>query len=849
MTQAAQHYLPPMSPPGGLDYPTLPGAWDEMWDAEAGLRPHWRTLVEAMVALDEREWSARQQRIRRLLRENGVTYHVYDDPRGYTRTWELDPVPLVIDVAEWRAIEAGLNQRAILLDLILRDLYGPRRLLSAGLLPPDLVFGHSGFLRPLLGALPTDQPQMVFYAADLARGPDGQVWVMADRCQAPSGAGYAVENRSVMARTFPELLEEGAVARLNPWLEAVQATLNAIAPAARDQPQVVVLTPGPANETYFEHAYLAARLGYTLAQGDDLTVRDGRVWLKAVEGLRPVDVILRRLDEPWCDPLELRADSRLGTPGLVEAVRRGNVALANPLGAGVLENPAIMPFLPALSKALLGEELRLPMAATWWCGQEKEREHVLANLACLAIKPIDRGLASGTVFGPELDRAQLAEWRARIRAEPHRYVGQEILTLSTVPSLDNGRLAARYASLRAFLVRRDEAWLTLPGGLTRCSDGNMLSSQSGALSKDTWIVPVGHASAHMAPPRIQSEELLTSRAADNLFWAGRYLERAEAVARLLRVVLDGLWEEETAPGLGPVIDALMRLTGHTPDSRECPEQTDVAACVRWLVTRSDQPGDLVHTVRALLGCAYATREHWSFAIWRLLNRLERDWGPSMTQQRTRSGTASRERTDHWLGRLIDTLAGLAGLASETLARDPAFRFFDLGRRIERGLVLAHVVNHVLDANLGGDAERESLSLVLQSMDSLIAFRRRYRAEPFLTGTLELLLWEADNPRSLIYQLHTGRLHLKAIPRSNRQSDAANKLAADHLLSSAEERLHAVEPPLTAPELDSNARIALRLALSDTVDRLYGVSDAVTHTWFTHVQEARSLRPLQQAPAQ
>ncbi len=849
MTQAAQHYLPPMSPPGGLDYPTLPGAWDEMWDAEAGLRPHWRTLVEAMVALDEREWSARQQRIRRLLRENGVTYHVYDDPRGYTRTWELDPVPLVIDVAEWRAIEAGLNQRAILLDLILRDLYGPRRLLSAGLLPPDLVFGHSGFLRPLLGALPTDRPQMVFYAADLARGPDGQVWVMADRCQAPSGAGYAVENRSVMARTFPELLEEGAVARLNPWLEAVQATLNAIAPAARDQPQVVVLTPGPANETYFEHAYLAARLGYTLAQGDDLTVRDGRVWLKAVEGLRPVDVILRRLDEPWCDPLELRADSRLGTPGLVEAVRRGNVALANPLGAGVLENPAIMPFLPALSKALLGEELRLPMAATWWCGQEKEREHVLANLARLAIKPIDRGLASGTVFGPELDRAQLAEWRARIRAEPHRYVGQEILTLSTVPSLDNGRLAARYASLRAFLVRQDEAWLTLPGGLTRCSDGNMLSSQSGALSKDTWIVPVGHASAHMAAPRIQSEELLTSRAADNLFWAGRYLERAEAVARLLRVVLDGLWEEETAPGLGPVIDALMRLTGHTPDSRDCPEQTDIAACVRWLVTRSDQPGDLVHTVRALLGCAYATREHWSFAIWRLLNRLERDWGPSTTPQRTRSGTASRERTDHWLGRLIDTLAGLAGLASETLARDPAFRFFDLGRRIERGLVLAHVVNHVLDANLGGDAERESLSLVLQSMDSLIAFRRRYRAEPFLTGTLELLLWEADNPRSLIYQLHTGRLHLKAIPRSNRQPDAANKLAADHLLSSAEERLHAVEPPLTAPELDSNARAALRLALSDTVDRLYGVSDAVTHTWFTHVQEARSLRPLQQAPAQ
>jgi uncharacterized alpha-E superfamily protein len=373
-----------------------------------------------------------------------------------------------------------------------------------------------------------------------------------------------------------------------------------------------------------------------------------------------------------------------------------------------------------------------------------------------------------------------------------------------------------------------------------------LSSQSGALSKDTWIVPVSHPKSPTVTVRSQSEELLTSRSADNLFWAGRYLERAEAVARLLRAVLDGLWEEETAPGLGPVIDALMQLTGHTPGSHDCPEHSDVAACVRWLVTRSDQPGDLVHTVRALLGCAYATREHWSFAIWRLLNRLERDWGPSTATQRTRSESASRERTDHWLGRLIDTLAGLAGLASETLARDPAFRFFDLGRRIERGLVLANVVNTVLDAQLSSEAERETLSLVMQSMDSLIAFRRRYRAEPFLTGTLELLLWESDNPRSLVYQLHTGQLHLKEIPRSNRQASGAHKHAADRLLFSAEERLYAVEPAPGTAELDTAARAALRQALKDTVERLYGVSDAITHTWFTHVQEARSLRPLSQA---
>jgi uncharacterized circularly permuted ATP-grasp superfamily protein/uncharacterized alpha-E superfamily protein len=836
MNLAARQYTLPIAPLGALGYATQPGAWDEMLDPAAGIRPHWTELVATLARFDTREWSARQQRIQRLLRENGVTYNVYDEPRGYSRAWQVDPVPLVLDVAEWLGIEAGLTQRARLLDLILRDLYGPRRLLREGLLPPELVFGHGGYLRPLVGALPADRAHLAFYAADLARGPDGQVWVMADRCQSPSGAGYAIENRSVMARTFPELLEDGAVARLNPWLESVRAALDDMAPAAADVPQVVVLTPGPANETYFEHAYLAARLGYPLAQGDDLTVRDGRVWLKAVTGLRPVDVILRRVDEDWCDPLELRPESRLGTPGLVEAVRRGTVAMANPLGAGVLENPALLPFLPAIAKALLGEDLRLPMAATWWCGQEKERDHVLAHLDRLAIKPIARGQASGTVFGPELDRAQLDAWRARIRAEPWRYVGQEILALSTLPTLDDDRLAARHASLRTFLARHGERWLALPGGLTRCAPGNMLSGQSGALSKDTWIVPVAHPTGHAQASRIQAEDVLTSRAADNLFWAGRYLERAEAVARLLRVVLDGLWEEETVPGLGPVVDALMRLTGHAPGSQDCPDHGDIAACLRALVTRGDSPGDLAHTVRALLACAYATREHWSFAIWRLLNRLERDWG-----QGPRAGAVSRERTDLWLGRLIDTLAGLAGLASETLGRDPAFRFFDLGRRIERGLVMVGVIGEVLDARLEGDAERECLSLVMQSMDSLIGFRRRYRAEPFLAGALEMLLWEADNPRSLIYQLHTGRRHLKEIPR------APSHPEADRFLQYAEERLLALEPPpqvtdQPAPEPDDEARAELKLVLGDIRARLFGASDAVSHAWFSHIQEARALGP-------
>jgi len=872
-----------MSPPP--DYQPLPDAWDEMWDAETGVRPHWGDLVQGLAGLGARDWSARGQRIKRLLRENGVTYHVYNDPRGYSRTWELDPIPLLIDAAEWQQIEAGLEQRALLLDLILRDLYGPQTLLKRGLLPPDLIYAHAGYLRPLLGALPADRRQLIFYAADLVRGPDGRIWVMADRTQAPSGAGYALENRSVMARTFPEFLEDASVVRLNPWLEAVRGALAGIGnPAgsvhgAREHPQVVVLTPGPANETYFEHAYLAARLGYNLAQGDDLTVRDGRVWLKSVQGLKPVDVILRRVDEEWCDPLELRQDSRLGVAGLVEAVRRGNVAVANPLGSGLLENPALIPFLPVLAKALLGERLLLPSAATWWCGQAREREHVLTNLPRLVLKPIHRGQSSDTVFGPDLDRKQLAMWRARIAARPHLFVGQEPLQPSTTPALHGAKLMPHKASLRAFLVSHGAGYSTLPGGLTRCSSGNKLSAQSGALNKDTWITP---AQLVLRPPlatgeiglvqsqnqsqsqsQIQSQslasmaepsalviptqpaaslllnaasyhgdsEILTSRAADNLFWTGRYLERAEAVTRLLRAVLDGLWEEETAPGLEPVLHALMRLMGYAPGDCGCKDRDDLATCVRELTTYSERPGNLANTVRNLLACAYGTREYWSVAIWRLLDRVERDWG-----QRPRRAGGSHERIDLWLGRLVDALAGLAGLASETLPREAGFRYFDLGRRIERGLTQSTLLTQTLQSRLTGEAERESLSLVLQSADSLITFRRRYRAEPFLAGVLELLLWDSESPRALIFQIHTARRHLTEF------AHAGQRCSAERQLFSAEERLYAAEANIEDWRVDAPARQALIRTLSEVSSQLTAASDAITHTWFTHVQELHALRP-------
>lgn len=406
-------------------YAHAQGNFDEMLNSTGQVRPHWNDLVLALQTLGIHEVERRHGELSKLLRENGVTYNVYSDPEGNNRPWQLDPVPLLIGGEEWHEIEAGLLERAHLLNLILVDLYGPRNLIRNGLLPFELIYNHGGFFRACDQIRLSGEHQLILYAADLARGLDGRMWVLSDRTQAPSGAGYALENRLAMSRIFPNLYRDIPVQRLDRFFHALRTSLTAIAPNAAENPRIVVMTPGPLNETFFEHAFIASHLGYPLVQGDDLTVRDGFVWLKSLNGLLRVDVILRRVDDSYCDPLELREDSRLGVPGLLEAARRGNVAIANPLGVSLLENPALLPFLPAISQYFLGKPLRLPSAATWWCGQPRELSYVLDNLENLVIKPVSRGSGKASVFGNQLDRKQLAEWRERIKARPSFYVGQE----------------------------------------------------------------------------------------------------------------------------------------------------------------------------------------------------------------------------------------------------------------------------------------------------------------------------------------------------------------------------------------------------------------------------------------
>jgi uncharacterized circularly permuted ATP-grasp superfamily protein len=514
-----------------------------------------------------RRWQIGQQ----LIQANGVTYNVYGDPQGKERPWQMDPIPLVIDPGEWAGIERAIAQRAALLNLVLADLYGPQKLIAERRVPPELIFANPHFLQPCHGFTPAGGVYLQNYAADLARSPDGSWWVISDRTQAPSGIGYALENRLVSARTLPAIFNQCEVRPLTRFFEQTLGALLSLAPRRAADPRIVLLTPGPHNETYFEHSFLARHWGVPLVEGADLTVRDNRVFLKTLAGLERVDLILRRMDDAFCDPLELRGDSLLGVPGLVEAARAGNVAMANALGSGLVETPCHMAFLPSLCRHLLGEDLRMPSVATWWCGDREPRRYVLDHLEDVVVKPAFPRPGQQAEFPAGMDRTAREDLARRIAASPSRYVAQEQVDLSTAPIRTDEGLEARHVVLRVFAAWDGAAYSALPGGLTRVATGDrslVVSMQLGGGSKDTWVLGKRETEpSDSQPAAIQLEGRrssgeLPSRAADNLFWLGRYAERLEHGARLVRALLPGLSGESdlgNAVSLDTVIHLLSGL--------------------------------------------------------------------------------------------------------------------------------------------------------------------------------------------------------------------------------------------------------------------------------------------------
>ena len=829
-------------------YPQPLAGYNEMCSAPDKVRKHWRYLVSALNGMGPEVLQQRQRDAERMLRSDGATYNVYGTPDGLNRAWQLDPVPLLVSSSEWAGIEAGLAQRAELLNLILKDVYGPCSLVRKGLIPPDLVYANPAFQRPCVVTPPGTAPGLNLYAADLVRCPDGNFRVLKDLTQAPSGMGYALENRTVMSRLIPSLFRDSHPHRLAPFFRRLRESLVALAPAAvNEEPRVVIMTPGPHNETYFEHLYLANYLDYTLIEGANLTVRDDRVWLKSVSGLEPVDVILRRVDDYFCDPLELRPDSLLGVPGLVEAVRRGRVAIANPLGAGVLENPALMAFLPRLAKHLLGQNLRLPSVATWWCGQPQELDYVLNNLQTLVLRSISRTAGNRPVFGDRLDDKELEAWRTRIQAQPERYIGQEKMDLSSAPTLHDGRLEPHHSILRTFLAGDDNNYTVMPGGLTRVGatpESHIITSQAGAISKDTWVLASEPEHVISLRPQekaayTQVKETLPGVAAENLFWMARYAERSEDMIRLIRNI-HGHYNE-TLQLADPVNQAVLEilLRGLTHMSMTYPGFTGKGADQRLaepekeivdLISNPLRVGTLASNLKACLSAAYAVRNLVSADTRRVFN----DIGDELAVL-AQGGHSDLQFLQDVQDRIITALMAIAGATSESMSRDLGWHFLNLGRRIEQALLLIALLRAVLVFRVPPEVELLVLQSVLAAAESFTLYRRRYRNQPQLETTVDLLLLDESNSRSLVYQLNAARQHLAMLPG---QESRPYKKEMRRLVEAATLLKLADVDDLV--NTDEDMRGQLENLLAGLGQSLAEVSDAVTATYFTHAERPYQL---------
>ncbi len=740
-------------------------AMDEMLEPDGSLRPHWRPFVSIMDDLGREEIFARSDQARRIIRENGVTHNVYGDSEGLARPWNLDLLPMLLPSAEWSALVEALSQRARLLNALACDLYGPATCVASGVLPPEILYGNPWFLRPAHGISPPRDCWLHLYAADLVRSADGQFHVMSDRTQAPSGAGYSLENRIVLSRVLPSAFSQCNVLRLAPYFISLRKMLMSLAPTNRENPRVVLLTPGPYNETYFEHAYLARYLGYTLVQGNDLTVRDCRVFLKTLSGLQRVDVILRRLDDDFCDPLELYAGSYLGIPGLLQAVREKTVAVANAIGAGVLQAPAILPFLSALCQHLLGEKLRLPSVPTWWCGDAASRQYVLDNLAALVIKAALPPKYAKPIFGNSLSSDALAELAAKIAERPGEFVAQQQVSAFSVPVLMEQELISRPFVIRAFLAASEDSYTVMPGGLTRISkspDSMIVSFQSGAGSKDTWIVgdrPVNEVS--LLTPASQALELsrdggdLTSRVADDLFWLGRYTQRAESVVRLARSIFGGLSDPSSIESLRAGQRLVPLLIGRTPIVDGGLGQQVATA----MFSVNDASG-LMSSINNVHGLARVLRDRISVDAWQILREVDRELPPidSSTEDQ-RIGEILE-----LLNKLVHGYLAFGGMAADSMTRGLGWRFLDMGMRIERGLALARILRATLIQV--SDDELPVLDILLDIADSSLTYRRRYFTRLETNAVLDLLLADETNPRSVAFQIAGIEEHLSHLPRES-----------------------------------------------------------------------------------
>lgn len=842
--------------------PAAPGHYDELRGgvsvaaADAVLAT---THVTGPHALPAPEWSRffnhlgpdgfadldrRTADLQRQVRDNGITYNVYADADGPQRPWSLDLFPLIVTPSCWQQIEAGVLQRVRLLEHILDDVYGPRELLAANLLPPALVHGHPGYLRAMHGVAPPGGRRLHIAAFDLARDPAGAWWVITQRTQAPSGLGYLLENRLITSRLFPSAFRDLKVQRLAATYRALLESLRDRCPGADGEPRLVLLTPGPYNETYFEHAYLARYLGLTLVEGSDLTVRDEHLYLKTLHGLEPVHGVLKRLDDEFLDPLELRADSHLGVPGLLQAVRAGNVLVANTPGSGFLESPGLLGFLPALSRRLLGEELQLPALPTWWCGERAALQAVLPQVAQSVIKPTYTESRAGAVQGRHLTRRQQDEWVGRILREPDAYTLQAYLPFAQMPTWKAGRggqrIVPRSCVLRVFAVSEGDGWRVLPGGLTRIAGGDLdiASMQRGGSSADTWVLTEGDVDPtsllhheHPAADTPHRSRSVTSRAAENLFWLGRYTERTENTARLARLVVASLngedqssqpllaWLTEVARANALVLPAVPPAT----QARRVFERSVIAALGD--VRDATSVG---FNLRSLRSAAQGVRERLSQEQWNLIVRAEQAFLRGCAESGSEAEYSSVEAL-RVLETLLEHTAAMTGAQTDRMTRDDGWRLLSTGRHLERLAFLAQALACAFET--GAVQDEGGFEALVALFDSTITFHAQYQQRHDIPALLDLLVLDGDNPRSLAWVAQTLRNRLARLAGTPRGVVPVMALPVPDPAGWTLEALCV---------RDAQGRHAALLELlQQCVDAAYRLSDDLTARYFAHSGEDRA----------
>ncbi len=809
----------------GVTQPTLDSAgggpvrYDEVVGPDGALRAPWKRLAELAVALTPADLHRIDDDITRALADDGVTY---SRPGERVGAWRLDPLPVVIDAAQWAPLEVGLAQRAELLNAVLVDLYGPQRLLSEGVLPSAVVHGHPGFLRVVARRSAADPRPLVLAATDLGRDERGEWRVLADRAQAPSGLGYAMENRRVLSRVVPELYREAGLHRMEPFFSALRSALLQSAPGDLPDPRVVVLSPGSQSETAYDQAFIASALGFPLVQGNDLVVREGWVQMRVFGRLERVDVVLRRVDATWSDSLELRGDSQLGVAGLVEAARRGRVRVVNGLGAGILENPALLPYLPAICTTLLGEELRLPSVPTWWCGEPDGLEHVLDHLDTLQVRRVD---------GPAVDLSGLRRDTlvAMLLAEPHRFVGQQRLPLSQAPAWERGRSVSRPLTLRAFTLRYGSAYRPLVGGLATLVDEGVSVG-----SKDVWVLkgdPVtpDQGLAEVLPmTTARSSTGTVPRILEDMFWFGRYAERAEDLLRLVLAVHAQADDHRTRPrstgaaGLDVLLGAITRLAG--PGKLAA---GDLDAEFRSVLLDARRVGSVSHALVGLRDALAGVRDQLSLDVWRALGAVDR----AAYGLESDTGRHSHQVAES-AGRMLTGILSLQGVTA-SMIRDPGWHINAVGRYLERSLQVAHLLAATTTVRRGLDVDREVLNTVLAAAESAVTHRRRYRGSVRPGGVLELLLTDRDNPRSLAFAVAQVAEHLAVLPAST-GSTRPERLVADLLAELAETDI------ATLVAIGGESRPNLEAFLARCLTQLTRIADGVEEV---HLTTGPAPRPL------